>query len=162
MVQLEQDLEEEIKRAKSMWLRSVPFRLLIFSLLLIIYFCFVLLVPPTDIVGLISVASWDSLIVWFYGLALLILTVKRFKEGAKWKSFFQWPDLYCFILVLLTLKVNTLSSLLLGLRLSFMLFIYAARFMVGRMLLTYIRHHPSLTLIASFIGMISWINVAAT
>ncbi len=154
MVQLEQDLEEEIKRAKSMWLRSVPFRLLIFSLLLIFYFCFVLLVPPTEIVGFISVASWDSLIVWFYGLALLILTVKRFKEGAQWKSFFQWPDLYCFILVLLTLKVNTLSSLLLGLRLSFMLFINAARFMVGRMLLTYIRHHPSLTLIASFIGMI--------
>ena len=31
-----------------------------------------------------------------------------------------------------------------------MLAIYSARYVIGRMLLTYVRHHPSLTLIASF------------
>ncbi len=154
MVQVEQELEEEIRRAKSVWLRSVPFRLLILTAFLGFYFCFVLLVSPTMILGFINLDSWDSLIAWFYGLALLILTLKRFRQGARWQSFFQWPDLYCFVLVLLTLKVHTLSSLILGLRLSLMLLIYAVRYWVGRMLLTYIRHHPSLTLVASFVGMI--------
>ena len=150
MAHFEDDLEEEFFAVEVSLASPYSIKNLFCVLVLVSYFCLILNASPQLLIDFAPAGTWDTLAVCLYGLVLIGSLLKNYRKGLSWKVFFQWPDVYCFILMVLTLKVTTLSAIILGLRLSFMLAIYSARYVIGRMLLTYVRHHPSLTLIASF------------